>query len=478
MMLSLILANKAVAQDAIEAAPDVMVVLDASGSMWGRVDGEPKIGIVRDSVGSLLDALDRSQSRIGLIAYGHRRKGDCSDIEMLSEPKADNSDAIETMVRSLNPKGKTPLGASVRMAAETLKYTENKATVLLLSDGIETCDVDPCALGQELEALGVDFTAHVIGFDLKDEDAEQLVCLAENTGGRYLSADNAEELGEAMRNAGSAAASPDVEPVQDWGVTRIRAVLDDTGEMAGAMRWTLVGPDGERTFETPLSDIDMNVFRDADVAPGDYTLRGQDGEFEGELALLLPLGEDAEIRLVRVVPETLLETDGPATAFSPFTVRWKGTNGKDDAIAVVPKGASAAGENILARGNLDESGTATLTAPDVGEYDLIYVFDSFGLKRVDARVPITVEPVTFSLEPVGDIWAGEAFLVNWSGPGGSSDSIAIGPRTSGSSDYNSIDDVSDGNPLRLKAPSEPGEYELRYYGRNYKLLFTQPVIVE
>ena len=66
--------------------------------------------------------------------------------------------------------GKTPLTEAVRQAASTLKSTEAKATVILITDGIETCEADPCALGAELEASGVDFTAHVVGFGLTAEE--------------------------------------------------------------------------------------------------------------------------------------------------------------------------------------------------------------------------------------------------------------------------------------------------------------------
>ena len=94
--------------------------------------------------------------------------------------------------------GKTPLTAAVRQAAEALKYTEDKATVILITDGLETCEADPCALGKELEAAGVDFTAHVVGFGLTADEGKQVACLAENTGGKYIQASDAEALQDAL----------------------------------------------------------------------------------------------------------------------------------------------------------------------------------------------------------------------------------------------------------------------------------------
>ena len=50
---------------------------------------------------------------------------------------------------------------------EVLKFTEEKASVILVSDGKENCGIDPCALGTELANQGVDFKVHVIGFDVR-----------------------------------------------------------------------------------------------------------------------------------------------------------------------------------------------------------------------------------------------------------------------------------------------------------------------
>ncbi|HRL98739.1 MAG TPA: VWA domain-containing protein [Acidovorax sp.] len=184
-----------------------MLVLDASGSMWGQIGGKPKIEIAREAVASMLGTWPASQ-QLGLMAYGHRSKGNCADIEMLKAPGALDKASFQQAVNALQPKGMTPISASVRMAAEQLKFSERKATVILVSDGEETCHADPCALGKELEKLGVDFTAHVVGFDIdKNPKAKaQLQCLASSTGGRYLDAKDAGELNKALREVAQAPA--------------------------------------------------------------------------------------------------------------------------------------------------------------------------------------------------------------------------------------------------------------------------------
>ena len=103
--------------------------------------------------------------------HGHREKGSCEDIEVLREPGALDAADYMSAIKALNPKGKTPMTAAVRMAAELPKYTERKASVILVSDGIETCGLDPCAVAEELEKLGVDLMAHTVGFGLDNQGA-------------------------------------------------------------------------------------------------------------------------------------------------------------------------------------------------------------------------------------------------------------------------------------------------------------------
>ncbi|WP_193178410.1 PAN domain-containing protein [Oricola nitratireducens] len=200
-VLSILVAGSAVAADR------AIIVMDASGSMWGQIDGKTKIEIARETLAGVLPSIP-DDMELGLIAYGHREKGVCSDIEEIVAPAPGTRDAIAKAVNGLNPKGKTPLSDAVRKAAQALKYTEDKATVILITDGIETCEADPCAVASELEKAGVDFTVHVVGFGLSEEEGKQVACLAENTGGRYLQAKDAAELTDALTQTVAAPPEP------------------------------------------------------------------------------------------------------------------------------------------------------------------------------------------------------------------------------------------------------------------------------
>ena len=73
--------------------PAAILVLDGSGSMWGQIDGTAKITIAQDVIGGLMTTLPADLD-LGLTVYGHRRKGDCADIETLVMPGPDTRGAI------------------------------------------------------------------------------------------------------------------------------------------------------------------------------------------------------------------------------------------------------------------------------------------------------------------------------------------------------------------------------------------------
>lgn len=191
--------------------PNLMIVLDGSGSMWGQVGGRPKIELARQALSSVLSEAE-SGTEIGMLAYGHRVRGQCSDIELIvpTGPAPQTVPRILEAANRMNPRGMTPLTDAVLIAAQRLGHTEQAATVVLLTDGIETCGGDPCALGRLLASEGIDFRAHVVGFDLTDAEQQQVACLAEETGGLFLAANSADELRDAL--ATTLAAEPDALP--------------------------------------------------------------------------------------------------------------------------------------------------------------------------------------------------------------------------------------------------------------------------
>src|SRR4051812_2542602 len=176
----------------------VVLVLDASSSMLGAIGKSTKMKVARDVTHDLLGSWD-ARLNVGLTAYGHRQAKSCEDIEAVVPLGPLNREAFNAAVDRLKPKGKTPLAAAIRNAADQLGYAQRKATIIVITDGIENCGGDPCAVAAELKAKGIDFTAHVVGLGaLSAKDSKQLACIAEKTGGEYRGAKDAPALKAAL----------------------------------------------------------------------------------------------------------------------------------------------------------------------------------------------------------------------------------------------------------------------------------------
>ncbi len=173
--------------------PEVMFILDASGSMWGEVAGEVKIEVAKTVLTKVVPELP-PEVKTGLTAYGHHRKGDCKDIEIIIPPGSDDRASLLAAAGNISPKGKTPIAGSIQMITERLKQKENETTIILLSDGEETCDPEPCEAVKKLKNTGVHFVLYVVGFDVNKKQQQQLVCLAEAGEGEYFRADDPDAL--------------------------------------------------------------------------------------------------------------------------------------------------------------------------------------------------------------------------------------------------------------------------------------------
>ena len=178
----------------------LLLVVDASGSMWGQIDGDNKIVIARRVLADLVDGL-ADGTEVGVIAYGHRREGDCDDIETVVAMGPLDRDVTKQTVDGLNPKGKTPITKSLQQAFDVLSVSGRAGTVILISDGLETCGGDPCAAVRAVREGGIDFILHVIGFDVAGEDVSQLECAAQAGNGLFFSAENATDLSAALEQA-------------------------------------------------------------------------------------------------------------------------------------------------------------------------------------------------------------------------------------------------------------------------------------
>lgn len=470
----LLLAPRAVAQTAA-ARGETIVILDMSASMWGRIGDKPKLEIARDAVRGMF-ARFPATSHVGLMAYGHRQAGQCSDIQMLFPPGPVNATAVNSTIDRLTARGKTPLTDAVRQAAAALRNKEQGGTIILVTDGIETCGGDPCALAAELEAANAAFTAHVVGFDLRTpSERARVACIAERTGGLFVPAANAEELARALARTMEprTASTTPVAPPRGIG---LRATQGPAGPTVADASFTVLR-EGE---ETPVHE--GSAIR-LPLKPGRYIVTATTNLSIGTVTVTVTATAPAEI----VVPLTgalpraaVTPAQGSAQATDTIMVEWTGPNEPDDYLVIAPTTQGQDEPETRHYGWTRDGSPLALRVPaTAGTYEVRYVLARAG--RPIARAALTVTPVTATLDAPAEIAGGGLVSVQWTGPKAPASWIGIVPVGAAPGDYINgafvyVEDAA--TPLSLTAPATPGRYEIRFVeGVDGTVLTTRPLNV-
>lgn len=180
------------------AGSNIVFIMDASGSMDGRIGNEKKMTAAKRVLSDLLNELP-ADAQVGLMAYGHtvskEKAGACEDIAILSPIGQETPQALAQKVNSLQPMGMTPIAATLVKSVEAFKGAKGGNNhVVLISDGLETCGKDPCRAAKALTDANINARVHVVGFDVGAKEAAELACIPKMGNGRYFRANNTEEL--------------------------------------------------------------------------------------------------------------------------------------------------------------------------------------------------------------------------------------------------------------------------------------------
>jgi Mg-chelatase subunit ChlD len=179
----------------------VEIVVDASRSMWGQINGEAKMSIAKNILNDVSYWFPQDLD-LALRAYGSMspsESNNCGDSRLLVPFSEYNREPIRAAISGLRPTGQTPIAFALNQAASDFGSLQSDRAVVLVTDGIESCGGDPVRAARELSEQGI--MVHVIGFGLgsaADEDTWSLQAIANASGGRYVTAGTAAELKEAL----------------------------------------------------------------------------------------------------------------------------------------------------------------------------------------------------------------------------------------------------------------------------------------
>lgn len=172
----------------------ILFVFDASNSMHGRWDTKSKIDVARELLKQSMDELKGTENlELALRVYGHQTpisagKQDCEDTRLEVPFGPNNYDRIKRVIADINPKGTTPIARSLEKAGNDFPSCKScRNIIILITDGIEACDGDPCAVSRALQKNDVILKPFVIGVGLDEGFKSTFECV-----GNYYDATNEE----------------------------------------------------------------------------------------------------------------------------------------------------------------------------------------------------------------------------------------------------------------------------------------------
>ncbi|MCB2194699.1 MAG: VWA domain-containing protein [Bacteroidetes bacterium] len=176
----------------------ILFVFDASQSMYGTWQSDKKINIARNYLIHIIDSLEQMDNiQMALRVYGHQSPvppQDCSDTKLEVPFKSGNAGQIRQKLRYLIPKGTTPIANSLDKAAGDFPPCENcRNIIILITDGIEACDGDPCQASLNLQKKGIILKPFVIGIGIDPGFEETFECV-----GHFYNTPNEQKFQEVL----------------------------------------------------------------------------------------------------------------------------------------------------------------------------------------------------------------------------------------------------------------------------------------
>ena len=171
------------AQNSKDPLTRILFIYDASNSMNGQWEGQSKHITARKLLNTALDSLKNVKGiQVALRVYGHNKSylggQECNDTKLEVPFKFNNYSAIKNKLNQITPKGTTPIALSLERSGDDFPHCKNcRNIIILITDGIEECNGDPCAVSLALQKNGIILKPFVIGLGLKDDFKEQFRCI-------------------------------------------------------------------------------------------------------------------------------------------------------------------------------------------------------------------------------------------------------------------------------------------------------------
>ncbi len=178
----------------------LLFLLDASGSMFAKWENSERWTVAKAMLSKMADSLDTYQDlEVALRVYGHlspAQDRNCKDTRLEVPFGSKNAAAIKQKLAQITPKGNTPITYSLEQAGNDFPVDANaRNIIIIITDGLESCNGDPCATSQALQKKNVFLRPFIIGLGDDPGYQQQFGCM-----GNYYNAADIKTFQKVMEN--------------------------------------------------------------------------------------------------------------------------------------------------------------------------------------------------------------------------------------------------------------------------------------
>lgn len=184
-----------------EGLTRILFVFDASNSMNKKWGSDTRLNIAKDIMIKSIDSLRGAENlELALRIYGHQSPitptyQDCGDTKLEVPFAQGNEDRLIQTIKAVRAKGTTPIARSLEAAADDFPDKNSRNVIILITDGIEACDDEPCVIADKLRAKGITISPFVIGIGLDMSYLDHFDCY-----GKYSSAESEQDFAAILKN--------------------------------------------------------------------------------------------------------------------------------------------------------------------------------------------------------------------------------------------------------------------------------------
>ncbi len=466
------------AKAAASAATYVEMILDASGSMYAQLaTGGTRIAAAKEVLTTFVSQIpDNPYLQVGLSIYGATAKAGtkeaCVDSALVLPLKGIARKELADRVARTQPKGSTPIAYSLEKAALDFPTDNSRKLVVLVTDGIESCDGDLKKALEAFAARGITVDLRIVGIDLDEAARKSFEGL-----GTFENTKSATELAAAIGRATATVAKPANTKLP------VSVTLTSAGKaVTGTAKVAFVN-----TTKQSIALSVVNGLYKGDVAPGVYTADVQSAESgtQNFFGLTVAVGapNTFTFEIGTLAPVKLDFTPKPAVAGGKLTATFTGApnKNKNDWVAIALK-VQPDGQYYDSRYVSGASGSVELNVPDGGSGPLelrYHAANPDGSTRVIGRSASFVAARTpATLDGPAQATGGAKVQVKWTGPNNSYDYITVVKKGAPEGTFLNYQYTSQGNPVSIVMPLDAGEYEFRYSNdTSKKTLASRPIKV-